>query len=134
MERIKWSECDSLVCIPCYATDISIYLIRKFLTKFQKISWLPNKLNKKNIALKSINTFNDRWSIKIFYIFLFIAHEQIFALINNTLWKNCSLLKTENNSSLVNFTQFRENMRLLAVELMFINSTWRVYMCVKFNI
>ena len=42
--------------------------------------------------------------------------------------KKCSLLKIENNSSWVNFTHFRKKTLLLTLELIFISSSWRVYM------
>ena len=42
--------------------------------------------------------------------------------------KKCSLLKIENNSSWVNFTHFREIIHLLALELIFVSLSWRVYM------
>ena len=45
-----------------------------------------------------------------------------------------TLLKIENNSSGVNFSHFREKTHLLALELIFISSNWRVYMYVKFDI
>ena len=48
--------------------------------------------------------------------------------------KKCSLLKTENNSSWVNFTHFLEKTDLLALELIFISSSWQVYMHIKFDI
>ena len=48
--------------------------------------------------------------------------------------KKCSLLKMENSSSWVNFTHFREKTNLLALELIFVSSGWRVYMYIKFDI
>ena len=48
--------------------------------------------------------------------------------------KKCSLLNIENNSSWVYFTHFREKTRLLALELVFVSSRWRVYMHRKFDI
>ena len=38
------------------------------------------------------------------------------------------------NSPWINFTHFQEKTLLLPLELIFINSSWQVYMCVKFGI
>ena len=59
------------------------------------------------------------------------CHEKIFGAY--TL-KKCSLLKIENNSSRINFTHFREKTHLLAHELIFVSSSWRVYTHIKFHI
>ena len=48
--------------------------------------------------------------------------------------KKCLLLKIENNLSWVIFTHFREKTYLLALELIFVSSNWRVYMYIKFDI
>ena len=48
--------------------------------------------------------------------------------------KMCSLLKIENNSSWVNFTYFREKTHALALEFIFISSSWSVYMHIKCNV
>ena len=48
--------------------------------------------------------------------------------------KNCSLLKIENNSSWVDFNHSREKTHLLALELLFVISSWRVYLYIKFDI
>ena len=48
--------------------------------------------------------------------------------------KKCSLLKIENNSSWVDLAHFPEKTHLLSLELIFVSSSWRVYMYIKFNI
>ena len=48
--------------------------------------------------------------------------------------KMCLFLKIENSSSWVNFTHFREETHLLALELNLISSSWRVYMDINFDI
>ena len=48
--------------------------------------------------------------------------------------KNCSLLKIKNNTPSVNFINFREKTHLFALELIFVISSWRVYMHIKFDI
>ena len=48
--------------------------------------------------------------------------------------KKCSFLKIGNNSFSVNFTHFWEKTHLLAFELLFVCSSWRVYMHIKFDI
>ena len=55
-------------------------------------------------------------------------------LYDSCTLKMCSLLKIENNSSWVNFTHFREKTHLLALELIFVSSSWQVYMNIKFYI
>ena len=63
--------------------------------------------------------------------------QKAFAMIKSVIVseiKQCSLLKIENNSSWVNFTQFREKTHLLPFELIFVSWNWRVYMYVKFDI
>ena len=46
----------------------------------------------------------------------------------------CSLLKIENNSSWVSSAHFREKMHFLALELIFVSSSWRFYMYIKLHI
>ena len=48
--------------------------------------------------------------------------------------KKCSLLNIENNSSWVNFTHFGEKTHLVPLKLIFLSSSSRVYMYVKFDI
>ena len=48
--------------------------------------------------------------------------------------KMCSPLKIESNSSWVNFIHFREKTHFLALELIFVSSSWWVYIYIKFEI
>ena len=47
--------------------------------------------------------------------------------------KKWSLLKVENNSSWVNLTHFREKTHLLALESIFVSSSYRFYAYIKFD-
>ena len=40
----------------------------------------------------------------------------------------------ENNSPWVNFSHFREKTHFLTLELIFVSSSWRIYMHMKFDI
>ena len=143
-----------------YLSYIATTIKKEIKSKFIERNWRALKLFLYNIDKKS-NILNDRIKINftkysstkqwIYICFSFKLltpppkknhcnsfydhFQDYFALYS---LRNISTLKSvplkENISSLVNFTHFREKMLLFAFELIFVSSSWRVYIYVKFDI
>ena len=93
-----------------------------FLFHLSEVLLLKHKYFEKWCESKCLDSFSGM-----------IFEKDIRKKTNTYTLRMCSIFKIENNLSWVNFTHFWEKMHLLAFELIFISSSWRVYMYIKFN-
>ena len=85
--------------------------------------------------------------IHCFSSWYLLAADNFLFIINISNWKKCnyfkletvhskkcSFLKFKNKSSWVKFIHFQKKTHLLTFELIFVSSSWRIYMYIKFDI
>ena len=101
--------------------------------KLMSLNIEPCKRKEKKATLRKLKFAFEMIIVLIFVEFFYLAEKFIFLLFSFPQYE-CTLLKwrIENTSPWVDFPHHLEKMHLLTIELIFISSSWRIYMHMKF--